>query len=127
MDDFLARVSDAVVSRLHGPMKFRLVIQPLVAAFFAVRAGLADARAGRPAFFWTLLSSRESRAFLLKDGLKDIAKVFTMAVVMDVVYQLIVTRHVRILAALLMAAILCFIPYLLLRGPVSRLAPRRKP
>ena len=38
MDDFLARVSDAVVSRLHGPMKFRLVIQPLVAAFFAVRA-----------------------------------------------------------------------------------------
>jgi hypothetical protein len=126
MEDFLAHVWDAIVSRLHGPMKFRLVIQPAIAAFFAIRAGLADARAGRPPFLSSVFTNKETRAAILKDAFKDIAKVFMMAAVMDGVYQFIVTRQVRILAALLMAAILCFIPYLLLRGPVTRIARRTK-
>lgn len=126
MDDFFAQVWDALVGRLHGPMKFRLLIQPLVASIFAIRAGLADARAGRPAFLWGLFTHPEQRGTMLKDGFKDVAKVFTMATVMDLVYQWLVTRQVHVLAALLMAAILCFIPYLLLRGPVSRIArPKR--
>jgi hypothetical protein len=35
-------------------MSFRLIIQPAVAAFLAIRAGWADAREGRPIFFWAL-------------------------------------------------------------------------
>ena len=126
MEELLARVWDGIVVRLHGPMKFRLLIQPAVAAFFAIRAGIADGRAGRPAFLWGLFTHPEQRRTMLKSGFKDVAKVFTMATVMDLVYQWLVTRQVHVLAALLMAAILCFIPYLLLRGPVSRIArPKR--
>jgi hypothetical protein len=126
MEDFFVRLHDAVVSRLHGPMKFRFLMQPLVAAFFAIRAGLADARDGRPPFFWTVLTNADSRAQLLKDGWKDVAKVFTVAVIMDLIYQYIVLRELHPLRALLVAAVLCFIPYLLLRGPINRIARRSK-
>ena len=56
MDDMWTRVVDQLAARVTGPMKFRLVMQPAMAAFFAIRAGLADARAGRPPYFWTIVS-----------------------------------------------------------------------
>ncbi len=123
--DFLAQLYDGVVERLHGPMKFRLVIQPLVAAIFAVRAGLADARAGRPPFFFALFTDAPHRRAMLKDAFKNVAKVFIMAMVMDLVFQFIVNRSVHLISALILAVLLCFIPYLLLRGPVNRLARRK--
>lgn len=125
MEDFFTNVWDALVARLYGPMKFRLLIQPLVAAIFAIRAGIRDARAGRPPFFWGLFTHPEQRGSMLKSGFKDVAKVFTMATVMDLIYQFLVDRHVHIISALILAMILCFIPYLLLRGPVNRLARRK--
>ncbi len=90
MEDFLAHVWDAIVSRLHGPLKFRFILQPLLAAIFAVRAGRADARNGRPPFLWSVFTNPVGRTELLKDGWKDIAKIFVMASVMDLVYQFIV-------------------------------------
>ena len=94
MDEILARVWENLGGRIGGPMKFRLLLQPLMVSIFAVRAGLQDARAGRPAFFWSVLSDAQERSALLRDRWKDIAKIFTMAVVIDVVYQLIVERWV---------------------------------
>ena len=125
MEDFIVRLHDAVIDRLHGPMKFRFIMQPLLAAIFAIKAGLADGRAGRPAFLWSVFTNPAGRAALIKDGWKDIAKVFTMATIMDLIYQFIVMKSLHPLRALLVAAVLCFVPYILLRGPVSRLA--RKP
>ncbi|MCI0452755.1 MAG: hypothetical protein L0Z51_10260, partial [Candidatus Latescibacteria bacterium] len=68
MEDLIARFYDGVMERLHGPMKFRFVMQPLVAAYFGFKAGRADGRAGRPAFFWTLLTNKESRGSMVKEG-----------------------------------------------------------
>jgi hypothetical protein len=126
MEDLFGRLVDAVTSRLHGPMKFRFILQPLLAAIFAVRAGLADARQGRPAFLWSVFTNSEGRADLLKEGWKHIAKIFVMASIMDMIYQFIVLRQIHPLRAMLVAAVLCFIPYILIRGPVSRLARRAK-
>ena len=126
MEDLLVRLHDAVVSRLHGPLKFRFLLQPLVAVIFAVRAGRADTRAGRPPFLWHVFTNPANRASLLKEGWKDVAKVFTIAVVMDLVYQFIVLRQIHPLKAMLVAVVLCFVPYLLIRGPVTRLARRSK-
>jgi len=69
-----------------GPMKFRLVLQPCMAAFFAIRAGLADAKAGKPPYFWCLLTSPAERDDMLKDGWKGISRVFILALALDVVY-----------------------------------------
>ena len=122
MDEILARIWENLGGRIGGPMTFRLLIQPLMVSVFAIRAGIKDARAGRPPFFWTVLSDPQSRSDLLRDGWKDIAKIFTMALVIDVIYQIVVERWVYPTESLIVAIILAIIPYLLLRGPVTRIA-----
>ena len=105
-------------------MSLRLVIQPLMAAIIAVRAGLRDARSGRPAFFWSIVTNPAERKTLLRDGWKDVSKVFLMATVIDLIYQYVVTRGLRLREALVMAFLLAILPYLVLRGSVNRVARR---
>ena len=120
----LADVLMFVGERFSGPMNFRLLLQPLVATILAVRAGLSDAREGRPAYFWTLLSDSSQRRDLVREGWKSIAKVFVMAVIIDLVYQYLVDGWIHILEALGIAALLAIVPYILFRGPVNRIATR---
>jgi len=124
MDNMWVRIGTDLVDRVSGPMKFRLVLQPLMAAFFAVRSGLADARVGKPPYFWGLLSDRGQREDMLKNGWKSIGRVFILAIVLDVVYQIIVRRFVYPGETLIVAFILAIVPYLILRGLVTRLARR---
>lgn len=120
MGDFLSTFWADFLARFDGPLHFRLFVQPLMAVVFAVRDGTRDAREGRSAYLWTLLTDSAQRRYLLESGWKGISKVFVLAVVLDVVYQLIVWREVKPLQALLTAAVLALIPYALLRGPVNR-------
>ncbi len=124
--DLGSRIVDNFAGRVSGPMKFRLVMQPLMAAIFAVRAGLLDGRTGQPPYFWAMFGSKSHRRELLRQGWKDVGKIFVLAVAIDVVYQIIVLRWVYPGEALAVAALLAFIPYLLIRGPVTRLTPERK-
>jgi hypothetical protein len=125
MDEILKRVWDNLIGRSSGPMNFRLIIQPTVAGIIAIRAGLKDAREGRPAFFWVALSNPGCRPELLHDGWKDVGKVFILAMVLDSIYQLIVHRGVYVLELLIIATMLAIVPYVLIRGPVNRIARRR--
>jgi len=125
MEDLLTRIFENLIDRVSGPMKFRLILQPLMAIIFAVRSGLKDAKGGRPAYFWALFTDSAHRRDMLRDGWKSVGRVYILAVVIDVIYQLIVFRWVYPVEALLVAAILAFIPYLLIRGPVNRIARRR--
>jgi hypothetical protein len=90
MDEILQHLWANLIGRASGPMNFRLMIQPAVASFLAIRAGLGDARDGRPAFFWAALSNPAYRPELLHQGWKDVGKVFILASVLDSVYQLMV-------------------------------------
>lgn len=120
MGDFLSTFWTDFLARFDGPLHFRLFVQPLMAIVFAVRDGTRDARDGRSAYLWTLLTDAAQRRYLLESGWKGISKVFVLAVVLDVVYQLIVWREVKPVQALLTAAVLALVPYALLRGPVNR-------
>ena len=126
MDEFFTRVFENLVGRVEGPMKFRMILQPLVACILAIRAGLRDARENKPPFFWALAFNPEHRRDLLKQGWKDIGKVFIAAVILDVVYQVVVLRMVYPGEAIIVATLLALIPYLLLRGLVTRLAAKNK-
>ena len=121
-----ARVGTQLLARVSGPMKFRLVLQPVMACYLAIRSGLADARNGRPPYFWGLLWNRGQREYMVKEGWKSISRVFLLAIAMDVIYQIIVLRFVYPGEAIIVALLLAIVPYLLLRGPVNRLARRRK-
>jgi hypothetical protein len=122
MDSMWVRVGSQLIARVSGPMKFRLVLQPLMASFFAIRAGLADARAGKSPYFWALISDPAQRADMLKDGWKSVGRVFILALALDVVYQIIVLRFVYPGEAIIVAFILAILPYLILRGLVTRVA-----
>jgi hypothetical protein len=103
-------------------MKFRLVLQPGMAIFLAVREGLKDARQGKPPYLWGCISDPGERKAMLKEGWKSIGKVFILAFVLDVVYQLIEHRwRVYVVEAGLVAIILAIVPYLLIRGPINRI------
>ena len=127
--EFFSRVEEMLVGRTVGPMTFRLIVQPTVAAILAIRAGLKDARAGRPPyFFWAVFTDPVRRPALLRMARKDVGKVFAAAFALDVVYELIVYRWVYPGQALLVAFVLAILPYLLIRGPVTRLLKRlRRP
>src|SRR5579864_587899 len=88
MGDVLARIAENLAARIGGPLTFRLIIQPTVAAFFAIRAGLKDAQAGRVPYGWIVLTDRFKRRDLHREGWKDVAKVFVIAVAIDLVYQI---------------------------------------
>jgi hypothetical protein len=120
----LMRALTNIGARVGGPMTFRIILQPLMAALLAVRAGLKDAQVGRPPYFWTVLSDPGQRADLIHEGWKSIARVFVLAIIMDVIYQLIVLRWVYPLELILIAILLAVVPYLLIRGPVNRLVRR---
>jgi hypothetical protein len=124
MDDILAPWWETLGGRIGGPLSFRLIIQPLVAAVLAVRAGIEDGRAGRPPYAWSIVTHPETRRELLDEGWKAVAKVFVLAVVLDAVYQVLVFRWIYPLEALLIAFLLACVPYLLVRGPAGRLSRR---
>jgi hypothetical protein len=122
MEEMLQRLWDHLIGRFTGPMNFRLILQPLASSAYAIWSGIKDARAGRPAFLWTAVSDPGQRRALLRSGWKDVRIVFTLAVVLDAVYQLIQLHAVHLLELLIVAPILAFVPYILLRGPVTRIA-----
>jgi len=126
MDNMWVRVGTQLLARVSGPMKFRLVLQPCMAAFFAIRSGLADARAGKSPYFWGLLTDQGQRAEMLKDGWKSVGRVFILALVLDAVYQIIVLHFVYPGEMVIVAFILAIVPYLILRGLVTRLARSKK-
>jgi hypothetical protein len=125
MEDLLTRFFENLIDRVSGPMKFRLILQPLMAIIFAVRAGLKDAKEGKVPYNWALISDPDHRRALLRSGWKSAGKVFVMAIIIDLVYQWIVFRRFYPFEALLVAVILAFIPYLLIRGPVTRIVRRK--
>jgi len=125
MEDLLTRIFENLIDRVSGPMKFRLILQPLMAIIFAVRSGLKDAKEGKPAYFWAMFTQPEQRRDMLRDGWKSVGKIFVIAIIIDLVYQIIVLRWFYPFEALLVAVILAFIPYLLIRGPVNRIARRK--
>lgn len=122
MEDILVRVWEHLGDRVRGPMNLRLLMQPLMATIFAIRSGLNDARTGEPPYFWSLLTNPAHRRGLLKDGWKSVGKVFAAALILDVVYQLIALRLVYPGEAILTAFLLAIVPYLILRGLITRIA-----
>lgn len=108
-------------------MRFRLVLQPVVSAIFAFRAGRRDAREGRLPYFQTLFSAGSAeRGSILRDGWRDQGRVLVVAFVLDVVYQAAVLGAFLPGEALIVALLLAVLPYLVMRGVVNRVFRRRR-
>src|ERR1700757_1702137 len=64
----IERIWDSLLARPSGPMAFRFILQPSIAAIVAIRHGLYDVKGGRSPFLWTILSNPEKRGGRLREG-----------------------------------------------------------
>jgi hypothetical protein len=122
MQDIWLRAVENMADRVTGPMHFRLFLQPAMAIVYAIIAGLKDAKAGNLPYFWGLFTDAKNRVAMLKDGWKSVGKVFLLAIVLDVAYQIYVQQFVYPGETIIVALVLAILPYLLIRGLVTRIA-----
>lgn len=120
MLEMLTRGIEDLVGRNSGPFHFRLIVQPLMAAILAIRAGWADAWEGEPIFFWTLVREPKRTAAMLRNLWRIAGKVFLVAVVLDVIYQIVVFRWVYPVETLVVATVLALVPCMVVRGVGNR-------
>lgn len=121
VEEHWIRVIENLVRRLDGPMHLRFMLQPVMAIIFAVIDGAKDAKAGKPPYLWTIVFRSGERGGLIKDGWKSVGKIFIIAVILDLVYQVMVHHWVYPGETLIVAFLLAIVPYILLRGPVNRI------
>jgi hypothetical protein len=122
--DFITRGVEALIGRFDGPLHFRLAVMPTVVTVLALRAHRSDVREGRPTRLGAFFTDPAERARLFRSALKDIGRVFVVAIVMDTAYQLWVFRWVYPVQLLIVAVACAIVPYVLVRGPIMRIARR---
>jgi len=117
----IERIWSSMFERSRGPLSFRFILQPAMAAIVAIRDGLKDARAGRSPYFWALADNSRERVERLREGLIATARIILLGLAMDAIYQFLVFKTFYPGEALIVALLLCFMPYLVIRGPVTRI------
>ena len=122
MDDLLTRFSSDLLGRITGPFSFRLILQPTMAAIYALRDGVRDAKSDRPAYFWAVLTHSGEGRQLLAEGWRAVLRIIFLGVIMDTAYQVMVFGRIHPLEMIVVVLALAFIPYVLLRGPFNRIA-----
>jgi len=126
---FSRQFIEELPQRLTGAGRFRFALQPLMAIFLGWRSGLSDARAGRPAYLYGLLSGGANRKELFRSGLASVRDLVAVAIVLDAVSQLLIYKRVYPGAALIVGAVLIAVPYAVARVLSYRVArlTRRNP
>lgn len=123
MDEIFTRVWQDFVARTTGPMWFRLIIQPLVAAVFGIRAGLANAQRSKERHEGA--PEPADRRARFQQALHDVGKVFVIGIGLDVIFQLIALRTVYPVEAVLVGLLIVALPYQIIRIVTGWLASRR--
>ena len=103
-------------------MTFRFILQPIIATIAALYDGIKDARTGRAPYLWTILTNPGKRGGRLHEGLVSTARIILLGLCMDLIYQFIEFDTFHPAEAVIIALLLAYVPYLLIRGPAARLA-----
>ena len=113
--------------RLKGPGRFRFILQPAVAIFLGVRAGVADAKAGRRPYLMGLLLEHGQRLSMLKEALAHLSTLIAVAILLDCISQFLILREVFPGPALIVGPVLIATPYSLSRALSNRWTTLRNP
>ena len=124
--DVRDRVWHDLLERPSHLFSFRFILQPVMAGIAALHDGIADARRGRTPYFWALVTRSSRLLGRLEEGVISTDRVLLLGLVMDTIYQLIVLKTFYPAEAAIVAIVLAFIPYLILRGPITRFALYRR-
>lgn len=122
--EYLQRFWTDMVNRTDGPMTFRFFLQPTMAFLMALRDGIKDAKAGREPY-WVRFrhAGPDARRAAKREALSAVTRILLLGVAMDVIYQFRVFGGYRYpLETIAIAIVLAFVPYLLFRGVITRIA-----
>ena len=119
---FSRQFIEELPQRFTGPGRFRFILQPFIAILIGLRGGLADARAGRPAYLYGLLLDGENRRDLIRSGWVAVRDLIAMGIVLDAVAQLLIYRQVHPVAALVVGPFMIGLPYAVVRALTNRVA-----
>jgi hypothetical protein len=108
--------------RLTGPGRLRFIFQPLVAILLGVRAGRADARAGRPPFILAVLAHAQHRRQMLAETARALANILLVGILLDAVSQWLILGVTHPGAAIVVGPVLIGLPYAVARALSNRLA-----
>ena len=117
---FSRQFFEELSQRFTGPGRLRFILQPLVAILLGWRGGRSDARAGRPAYLYSLIMHREHRRELVRSGVAAVRNLVAIGIVLDAVAQLLIYRQVHPGAALVVGPVLICLPYALARALTNR-------
>jgi hypothetical protein len=116
MREVFIRAFDNLMNRDSGPFHLRLYLQPLMATILAIRVGWSDAWQGRAILLRTLMREPARTAAMTRNLWKIAGKVFLVAVVLDVAYQLIVFQWIYPVETLIVATVLALVPCMIVRA-----------
>jgi hypothetical protein len=116
------RMWSDIFARPDGPMTFRFVLQPVTAAIAATADGVRDAQLGRTPYIWAILTNSDERGSRLTEGVNATARILLLGFGMDALYQYRVFGAFYPAEALILTIALAFVPYALMRGPITRVA-----
>jgi tryptophan-rich sensory protein len=117
-----ARLWQNLLERPSGPMTFRFILQPVMAAIAALLDGVRDARTGRAPFLETVLTNPAKRVARLQEAVIATARIILLGLIIDTIYQFIEFETFHPAEAVIIALLLAFVPYVALRGIISRIA-----
>ncbi|MGE5668559.1 MAG: hypothetical protein ACM338_10235 [Betaproteobacteria bacterium] len=124
--DFLVRFWADLLARPMGPFGFRFVLQPVLATLLAFRDGTRDARTRASPYFWSLIHEPTQRRAHVVEALRATAKVLGLGVFLDAMFQVrAFGTFLYPVETLVVVLSLCFLPYVLMRGPADRIARQR--
>jgi hypothetical protein len=115
------RIWNNLLDRPAGPLTLRFLLQPMMSTIFGVRDGIRDAKLERTPYFWTILTDPAKRRARLREGMISTGKIIILAIILDLIYQIIELKTFYPAEALIVAVILAFIPYVIIRGLVGRI------
>lgn len=115
---------EGIVDVASGRGQFRLIMQPLIAIILGVRLGIADAKEGKDPFLMRLFKTSKNRAKLARETASDLIVPFTMAIVIDGILQYYALGYVRPAAALVVGALLIWLPFSISRALTNRIYRR---
>jgi hypothetical protein len=119
---FSRQFLEELPQRFTGPGRLRFILQPAIAIILGFRGGLADARAGRPAYLYGMLFSGLHRGEYVRSGVAAMRDLVAIGIVLDAVSQLLIYHLVHPGAALVLGPLLICLPYSVARALTNRAA-----
>src|SRR5262249_50700329 len=122
---FSRRFAPDLLARFHGPGRLRFIFQPTVAIILGARDGVKDARLCRLPFLSALIFPAQRRSELLREALASVRDLVAVAILLDVVSQILILHTVHPAAAVILGPVLIGLPYGFARAIANRIARRR--